>query len=108
MLFPDQRLADIREGGLAIVSQSNVRPDKESNLRALAELARESSKPFAMFSMITQSINDYGLKFKLTCRLPFLQGAGNMVQTMRHLAMFGEAVQAERRGEERSRAARRR
>lgn len=72
---------------------SGVRPDKESNLLALAEIARESSKPIAMFSMITQSINDYGLKFKQTCRLPFLQGAENMVQTMKHLGFFGEAAQ---------------
>jgi len=74
--------------------QSNLRPDKESNLLALAEISRKSPKPFAMFSMITQSINDYGLEFKQTCRLPFLQGAGNMVRTMKRLAIFGEAVQA--------------
>ena len=74
--------------------QTNVRPDKESNLRALAEISKESAKPIAMFSMITQSINDYGLKFKQGCRLPFLQGAENMVQTMKHLGTFGEAVLA--------------
>jgi hypothetical protein len=74
-----------------------VRPDKESNLRALAQLAKSTSKPLAMFSMITQSINEYGLKFKQTCRLPFLQGAENMVRTMKHLAAFGAAVEAQRR-----------
>ncbi|TAJ80007.1 CoA-binding protein [bacterium] len=72
--------------------QSNLRPDKESNLQALAKIAQENSKSIAMFSMITQSINDYGLQFKQGCRLPFLQGAENMVQTMKRLAMFGEAV----------------
>ncbi|MBI2538407.1 MAG: acetate--CoA ligase family protein [Deltaproteobacteria bacterium] len=77
--------------------QSNLRPDKESNLLALAEISRKSPKPFAMFSMITQSINDYGLEFKQRCRLPFLQGAGNMVRTMKRLAMFGAAVRAQRR-----------
>jgi len=74
--------------------QSNVRPDKESNLLALAEISKKSAKPIAMFSMITQSINDYALQFKQGCRLPFLQGAENMVQTMKRLAMFGEAVRA--------------
>ena len=84
---------------------SNLRPDKESNLRALAEISKESSKPIAMFSMVTQSINDYGLKFRQTCRLPFLQGAENMVQTMKRLAMFGAAAQARRREKEKGRAA---
>ncbi|MGH7773002.1 MAG: acetate--CoA ligase family protein [Candidatus Binatia bacterium] len=85
--------------------QSNLRPDKESNLLALAEIARESAKPIAMFSMITQSINDYGLQFKQGCRLPFLQGAENAVQTMKHLGMFGEAVQAHRREKDKGRVA---
>ncbi|HEV8343314.1 MAG TPA: acetate--CoA ligase family protein [Candidatus Binatia bacterium] len=77
--------------------QSDARPDKESNLRALAEVARESFKPIAVFSAITQSINDYALQFKQSCRLPFLQGAQNTVQMMRHLGTFGEAAQAHRR-----------
>jgi len=76
--------------------QTNLRPDKQSNLRALAEIAKNSPKPLAVYSMTTQSINDYGLEFKQSCRLPFLQGAENMVQTMKGLAMFGEAVQAHR------------
>ncbi len=77
--------------------QNNVRPDKQSNLLALAEIARENPKPIAVYSMTTQSINDYGREFKQSCRLPFLQGAENMVQTMKRLAMFGEAVQLHRR-----------
>ncbi len=76
--------------------QTNLRPDKQSNLRALAEIAKNSLKPLAIYSMTTQSINDYGLEFKQSCRLPFLQGAENMVQTMKGLAMFGEAAQAHR------------
>ncbi len=84
---------------------SNLRPDKESNLLALAGLAQESSKPIAVFSMITQSINDYALQFKQSCRLPFLQGAKNTVQAMRHLEMFGGAAQAYRQERERGRAA---
>jgi acyl-CoA synthetase (NDP forming) len=76
--------------------QNSVRPDKQSNLLALAEVARQSPKPLAVYSMTTQSINDYGREFKQSCRLPFLQGAENMVQTMKRLAMFGEAVLAHR------------
>jgi acyl-CoA synthetase (NDP forming) len=72
--------------------QNNVRPDKQSNLVALAEVAKGSPKPLAIYSMTTQSINDYGREFKQSCRLPFLQGAENTVQTMKRLAMFGEAV----------------
>jgi acetyltransferase len=78
------------------VPQNDIRPDKQSNLRALAEISKTSPKPFAMFSMVAQSINDYALQFKQTCRLPFLQGAENMVQTMKRLAMFGEAMRAYR------------
>jgi acetyltransferase len=74
------------------VPLSNARPDKESNLLALAGIARECPKPIAIFSMITQSINDYGLQFKRKCRLPFLQGADNTVRAMRHLSDFGAAV----------------
>jgi acyl-CoA synthetase (NDP forming) len=76
--------------------QNDIRPDKQSNLRALAEISKTSPKPFAMFSMVAQSINDYALQFKQTCRLPFLQGAENMVQAMKRLAMFGEAMRAYR------------
>jgi acetyltransferase len=82
------------------VPLSNARPDKESNLHALAEIAKESSKPIAMFSMITQSINDYALRFKEGCRLPFLQGAQNTVSAMRYLGDFSAAVQARLRTKE--------
>ena len=78
------------------VPQNDIRPDKQSNLRALAEISKTSPEPFAMFSMVAQSINDYALQFKQTCRLPFLQGAENMVQAMKRLAMFGEAMRAYR------------
>ena len=77
--------------------QDNIRPDKQSNLLALAEISRQSPKPLAVYSMATQSINDYGREFKQNCRLPFLQGAENMVRTMKRLAMFGEVVEAYRR-----------
>ncbi|MBI4528993.1 MAG: acetate--CoA ligase family protein [Deltaproteobacteria bacterium] len=79
---------------------SNVRPDKESNLTALAGIARESSKPIAMFSMISQSINEYARRFKEGCRLPFLQGAENAVQALKHLGHFAEAVQDYRHQQE--------
>lgn len=73
---------------------SNARPDKESNLMGLAGIAEKSSKPIAMFSMITQSLNDYARQFKQGCRLPFLQGSENTVQMLKQLGNFGEAVQA--------------
>ncbi len=72
--------------------QSGVRPDKESNLLALSEIAPDSSKPIAVFSMITQSINDYGLQFKDRCRLPFLQGAGNTIRALKHLGFYAKRV----------------
>jgi len=71
---------------------SGVRPDKESNLLALAEIAADSPKPIAVFSMITQSVNDYGREFKGRCPLPFLQGADNTVRALRHLGEFSAAV----------------
>jgi len=71
---------------------SGVRPDKESNLLALARIAAESPKPIAVFSMITQSINDYAREFKARCVLPFLQGADNTVRVLKHLGGFSEAA----------------
>jgi len=71
---------------------SNVRPDKESNLMAVAKVAGESDKPISMFSMITQSLNDYARDFKMRCPLPFLQGADNAVKMQRHLANFAETI----------------
>jgi acetate---CoA ligase (ADP-forming) len=71
---------------------SGVRPDKESNLLALAQIAAESPKPITVFSMITQSVNDYGREFKARCALPFLQGADNTVKGVKHLGEFSEAV----------------
>ncbi|HXG51514.1 MAG TPA: acetate--CoA ligase family protein [candidate division Zixibacteria bacterium] len=81
------------------VPLSGARPDKESNLAAVAKVAEASDKPICMFSMITQSLNDYAREFKQRCALPFLQGADNAIKMQKHLARFGEAVQ--RRAEER-------
>ncbi len=71
---------------------SGARPDKESNLLALAKVAEKSSKPISVFSMVTQSINDYGREFKERCPLPFLQGADNAVKAQKHLGNFVEAL----------------
>jgi acyl-CoA synthetase (NDP forming) len=81
---------------------SNVRPDKESNLMAVAKVAGESNKPISMFSMITQSLNDYARDFKRRCPLPFLQGTDNAVKIQRHLTNFAAAVRRreEHRGAE--------
>lgn len=75
---------------------SSVRPDKESNLMAVAKVASESDKPISMFSMITQSLNDYARDFKRRCPLPFLQGAHNAVKVQQHLAHFAKAVHRHR------------
>ncbi|HWO43775.1 MAG TPA: acetate--CoA ligase family protein [Candidatus Eisenbacteria bacterium] len=88
-------LADARIDMLALQEElplNNSRPDKEGNLVAVAELAQESKKPISMFSMVTQSLNDYAREFKTRCPLPFLQGADNAVKAQRHLASFAEAV----------------
>jgi acetyltransferase len=60
---------------------------------AVAQVAEKSDKPISMFSMITQSLNDYARDFKASCPLPFLQGTDNAVKMQRHLANFAEAVQ---------------
>lgn len=78
---------------------SNARPDKEGNLMAVAEVAEKSYKPISMFSMITQSLNDYARDFKARCPLPFLQGADNAVKMQNHLANFSAAVQRRRERE---------
>ncbi|HEU4340606.1 MAG TPA: acetate--CoA ligase family protein, partial [Candidatus Binatia bacterium] len=75
------------------VPLSNARPDKEGNLMAVAEVAERSDKPISMFSMITQSLNDYARDFKARCPLPFLQGTDNAVKMQGHLANFAEAVE---------------
>jgi acetate---CoA ligase (ADP-forming) len=80
---------------------SNARPDKESNLMAVAKVAEESDKPISMFSMISQSLTDYARDFKDRCPLPFLQGIDHAVKMQKHLGNFAEAV---RRRPERSRA----
>jgi acyl-CoA synthetase (NDP forming) len=67
---------------------SHARPDKEGNLMAIAKVAEESEKPISMFSMVTQSLNDYARDFKARCPLPFLQGIDNALKMQRHLANF--------------------
>jgi acetyltransferase len=69
---------------------NGLRPDKESNLMALARIAQESSKPIVVFSMITQSLNDYARQFKERCQLPFLQGANNTIRGLKHLGLLAE------------------
>lgn len=78
---------------------SNVRPDKDLNLVAVAELARGSAKPIAIYSMATQGVNDYGRQFKERCPLPFLEGAHHAVKVLKHLGRFGLAVQGSRKAE---------
>lgn len=88
-------LADPRVDMLATqeeLPQSNARPDKESNLMALAHIADKSPKPIAVFSMSTLGINDYGRQFKKRCRLPFLEVTHNTVRALKHLGFFSEAV----------------
>lgn len=75
----------------------NVRPDKESNLLALARVAAESPKPIAVFSMATQGANEYGREFKKRCPLPFLEGAQNAVKALEHLGSYAAAVERLRR-----------
>jgi acyl-CoA synthetase (NDP forming) len=70
---------------------SNARPDKEGNLMAVLEVAKETEKPISMFSMITQSLNDYARDFKVRCPLPFLQGTDNAIKMQKHLANFAAA-----------------
>ncbi len=75
---------------------SGARPDKESNLMAVAKVASESDKPISMFSMVTQSLNDYARDFKRRCPLPFLQGADNAVKMQKHLANFAAGARRHR------------
>lgn len=74
------------------VPLSNARPDKEGNLMAVAKVAAESDKPLSMFSMITQSLNDYARDFKARCPLAFVQGSDNAVKMQKHLGAFADAV----------------
>ncbi|MFQ5539338.1 MAG: acetate--CoA ligase family protein, partial [Candidatus Binatia bacterium] len=78
--------------------QSEARPDKESNLLALARIAEKNPKPIAVFSIIAQGVNDYGRRFKERCRLPFLEGAQNTVRALKHFGFFGEAVRKYQEG----------
>ena len=91
----DALLADAGIDLLAMQEElplSSARPDKESNLLALAKVAEKSSKPISVFSMVTQSLNDYGREFKERCPLPFVQGADNAVKAQKHLGNFAAAV----------------
>lgn len=78
---------------------SNVRPDKEQNLMAVAELARGRTKPIAIYAMATQGVNDYGRGFKERCPLPYLEGAHHAVRALKHLGRFGAAVREARNAE---------
>lgn len=78
--------------------RSDVRPDKESNLLALAEIAKHHAKPLAVFSTATQGVNDYGMQFKERCPLPFLEEVSNTVMALKHLGDFGAAVRKFKEG----------
>jgi acetyltransferase len=71
---------------------SDVRPDKEQNLMAVADVARGCSKPIAIYSMASQGVNDYGRQFKERCSLPFVEGAHHAVRVLKHLGKFAAAV----------------
>lgn len=92
-------LEDSRVDMLALQEElplSDARPDKQSNLLAVAEIARSSQKPLAAFSMITQGANDFGRAFKAKCGLPFLEETRNAVLAMKHLGTFAESVRKHR------------
>lgn len=77
---------------------NDVRPDKESNLMAIADIAQTSVKPIAMFSCVSPGVNPYGLAFKQKCGLPFLDEARDSVLATKHLMDFARCL---RRGETR-------
>lgn len=72
--------------------QNDVRPDKESNLMAVADIAKTSAKPIAVFSCVSPGANAYGLAFKAKCGLPFLDEARDSVLAVKHLADFAQTV----------------
>jgi acetyltransferase len=78
--------------------RSDVRPDKESNLLALAQIAKHHAKPITVFSLATQGVNDYGMQFKERCPLPFLEEVFNTVMALKHLGDFGGAVRKFKEG----------
>jgi acetate---CoA ligase (ADP-forming) len=65
---------------------------KESNLRAVNEIAGKTDKPIAFFSMISHGLTDYSRTLRAELpNLAFLQETAKAIQTVSSLIAFAEA-----------------
>jgi acetyltransferase len=62
----------------------------QKRLLQLYETAQSTEKLIIALSVISENINDYGLEFRKTCRLPFLQDARRALKAIRSLFCYAE------------------